>query len=136
MNTATMLGLAPLAHLVGDYLLQSDYMAQGKVERWWPAILHGIAYMLPFLVLTRAPAALLVIGGTHILIDHYRAAAYVIWARNHLAPRRRQRPSWAECRDNNGSAPDTPAGLAQALRIVADNTLHMVINAAALVWLA
>ncbi len=30
-----------LAHLVGDYLIQSDWMATEKVKRWWPAIVHG-----------------------------------------------------------------------------------------------
>jgi hypothetical protein len=27
-----------LAHLVGDYLLQSDWMAAEKTKRWWPPV--------------------------------------------------------------------------------------------------
>ena len=33
-----------LAHLVGDYLIQSDWMASEKTKKWWPAIAHGITY--------------------------------------------------------------------------------------------
>ncbi|MBT2390812.1 DUF3307 domain-containing protein [Streptomyces sp. ISL-1] len=29
-----------LAHLAGDYLIQSDWMATEKVKRWWPAVVH------------------------------------------------------------------------------------------------
>jgi hypothetical protein len=43
-----------LAHLAGDYLLQSDWMATQKVRRWWPAVVHGLTYLLPFLLITRS----------------------------------------------------------------------------------
>jgi hypothetical protein len=78
---------ALIAHLVGDYVLQSDWMATQKVRKWWPAVAHGLAYSLPFLLITRSVWVLLVIGGTHIVLDHYRAAKYVIWAKNLVAPR-------------------------------------------------
>ena len=39
----TALGIV-LAHLVGDYLIQSHWMAVEKVNRWWPAIAHGLAH--------------------------------------------------------------------------------------------
>lgn len=41
-----------LAHLVGDYLLQSDWMANEKTKRRWPAWAHAITYGLPFLLVT------------------------------------------------------------------------------------
>jgi hypothetical protein len=53
-----------LAHLAGDYLIQSDWMATEKVKRWWPAVVHGTTYGLPFLLITQSPAALAVIGCT------------------------------------------------------------------------
>ncbi|MER6531357.1 hypothetical protein [Streptomyces sp. NPDC001508] len=46
------------APLAGDCLIQSDWMATEKVKRSWPAIVHGITYGLPFLVITRSPLAL------------------------------------------------------------------------------
>lgn len=76
-----------LAHLVGDYVIQSDWMAQKKTSQWLPAILHGITYTLPYLFITLSPLALIVIAGTHIIIDRYRLAKYLVWAKNQLAPK-------------------------------------------------
>jgi hypothetical protein len=128
----TALGIL-LAHLAGDYLLQSDWMAAEKTKRWWPAIAHGLTYTLPYLLVTRSPWALLVIGGTHIVIDRYRLARHVCWVKNLLAPRG-YNPPWRECRAT-GYPQDKPPWMAVWLMIVADNTIHVAINAAAVVWL-
>lgn len=77
---------ALLAHLVGDYLVQNDWMASTKTQRHLPAVVHGATYAAAFTPLTRDPRALLVIGGTHAVIDRYRLARYVVWARNQVAP--------------------------------------------------
>lgn len=119
-----------LAHAVGDYLFQTHWMACEKTKRWWPAILHGLAYTAPHLFVTRSPLALLVIGGTHIVIDRYRLARYVVWAKNQLAPR-----AYRPGRTATGYGDDVPAWLAVGLLIVADNTIHLLINTAAVVWL-
>jgi hypothetical protein len=126
-----MLGEALLAHLVGDYLLQTDWMAAQKVRRLWPAIIHGLAYSLPFLLITRSPWALLVIAGTHAMLDRYRAATHLIWARSLIGPRKSRVP-WREALGNCGFGASVPPGLAMALMIVSDNTIHMLVNAAAL----
>ncbi|AWN32594.1 DUF3307 domain-containing protein [Streptomyces sp. NEAU-S7GS2] len=122
-----------LAHLAGDYLLQSDWMATEKTKRWWPAIVHGTTYGLPFVLITRSPLALAVIVVTHIVLDRYRAAKYLMWARNLMAPASR-RVAFADVQKNHGSPLGVPPGLANALVIVADNTVHLAINAAALAW--
>lgn len=44
MSIAEAIALAGLAHMVGDYLIQSDWMAQEKTKRWWPAIAHALTY--------------------------------------------------------------------------------------------
>jgi hypothetical protein len=129
-----VLAEALLAHLAGDYLLQSDWMATGKTRRWWPAVVHGVMYSLPFLLITLSPWALLVIGGTHVVLDRFRVAKYVIWAKNLIGPRE-FRPSLKEALANCGFAASVPPGLAMALMIVSDNTIHMLFNAAALTWL-
>jgi len=59
-----------LAHLIGDYILQSDWMANEKTKRWWPAWAHALTYGLPFLLVTQSPLALAVIIVTHAVIDH------------------------------------------------------------------
>ena len=123
-----------LCHFVGDYLLQSHWMATQKTERWWPAIVHGVTYTLPFLFLTLSPLALFVIAGTHIVIDRYRLAKHVNWLRNQLGPKW-SRPSFSEAMENDGSSNTTPVWLATFLMFVTDNTIHILINTAAILWL-
>jgi hypothetical protein len=122
-----------LCHLAGDYLIQSHWMATEKTKRWWPAIAHAVTYGLPFLLITQSAAALAVIVGTHAIIDRYRLARYLVWAKNLLAPKVFRKP-WADCAAT-GYPSDTPSWLAVWLLIVADNTMHLAINAAAVTWL-
>ena len=137
--TGTTLGLLLLAHLVGDYIAQSHWMATRKTSAWVPAIAHGLAYTTCHLVVTRSWLALLIIGGTHVVIDRYRLARHLVWIKNHLAPRSGQPRPWAEC-SATGYDPEVPGWLAVNLMIVCDNTLHLVINFSAVLlvgtWLA
>lgn len=128
----TALGIV-LAHLVGDYLIQSDWMAQEKTKRWWPAVAHGLVYTLPYALVTQSLLALTVIAGTHIVIDHWRLARHVVWAKNFLAPRRYWY-SWRDCRATGYHA-SRPDWLAVWLLIIADNTMHLIINTGAVLWL-
>lgn len=123
-----------LAHLAGDYLLQTDWMAQEKVRRWWPAIVHGVVYTLPYALITQSPWALLVIGGTHIVIDRFRLAKHITWAKNQIAPKT-YRYSWVEAKANAGFSKDTPVWLATWLMIIVDNGIHLAINALAILYL-
>jgi hypothetical protein len=118
-----------LAHLTGDYLLQSHWMAQNKTRDNLPAAVHAVTYALPFLVLTRDPRRLAVIAGSHFVIDRWRLARHVCWAKNNLAPPG-SNPPWEECKAT-GYPPDAPDWMAVWLMIVADNTMHGLCN-----WLA
>lgn len=120
-----------VAHAVGDYVFQSDWMANEKTSRSWPAAAHALSYALPFLFLTRSLPALAVIAGTHFVIDRWRLARYVCWAKNQAAPRR-----WRHPVTPTGYAPDKAPFLAVWLLIVADNVMHVLINGAAIRWLA
>src|SRR5262245_194535 len=75
-----------LAHTIGDYVLQSDWMANEKTKGWEACLAHVITYALPFLLFKSSPTAMAVIIITHYLIDRYRLARYVVWAKNFLAP--------------------------------------------------
>lgn len=130
MTASSVIAAVVLAHMVGDYLIQSDWMAQEKTKRWWPAIAHAITYGLPFLLITQSPLALLVIVGTHAIIDHYRLARHVVWFKNQLAPR-----AFRPAHTATGHAADRPDWLAVWLLIIADNILHVLINIAAVAWL-
>jgi hypothetical protein len=118
-----------VAHAVGDYLLQSDWMAINKSHRTGPAALHALMYTVPFLVLTRSPRALFVVCGSHFLIDRWRLARYASWLANWLAPG--PHPAWTEYRATGHSA-ERPEWLTQWLLIIADNTLHVLLNGWAL----
>lgn len=119
-----------LAHMVGDYVIQSHWMAVEKTKRWWPAIAHGVTYGLPFLLITQSALALAIIVGTHILIDHWRLARFAVWLRNQLAPKA-YRPALTS---GTGSPTDTPDWLAVWLLIIADNVIHVLINLAAVLY--
>lgn len=118
-----------IAHLVGDYMVQSDWMAVEKTKKSAAALAHVVLYTLPFLAITRSTAALAFILGTHFVIDRWRLARYVCWAKNWLAPSGWNKP-WAECQAT-GYTPDKPAWMAVWLLIVVDNTMHVICNAVA-----
>lgn len=121
-----------ILHLVGDYVTQSDWMAQNKTKSTWAAFCHALVYSLPFLLIG-SQAAVLVIFFTHLLIDRFRLARYVTYAKNFLgAPSTWHR--WEDC-CGTGYHKDSPAWLSVWLMIAADNTLHLAINHAALTYL-
>ena len=183
---------ALVAHLVGDYILQSDYMATEKTKKSVAALAHVFMYTLPFLALTQSWKALLFIAGTHFIIDRWRLARYVCWLKNFLAPRWLSGPEptvatfstpiqrvhnldnestfvlritsgqhageerkvtgasdmgrvlhleperfrnhpWSEC-EATGYHKDRPPFLSVWLLIIADNTLHILLNGVALTY--
>lgn len=130
-----MLAESVLLHFIGDYITQSHWMALEKTKRWFPAIMHGVIYTLPFLFLTTSILAMLVIGGTHIVIDHYRLARHFIWLKNRVLSPFAVMTSWEEARAHNGFDTATPLWLSTVLMIVVDNILHVCINFGALLYL-
>ena len=120
-----------LAHLVGDYILQTSHMAEHKVRSWPVALLHAVVYTLPFLLLTQSPAAVAVICGTHAVIDRYRLAHYLAMAKNMLG----DPGHWREYRTYTGYSERTPAWLSVWLVIITDNTMHITINYLAIRYL-
>lgn len=122
-----------LLHLVGDYIIQSDWMAGEKTKKSVAAMAHAVTYTLPFLFLTRSPLALGFICLTHFVIDRWRLARYVCWVKNLPSPKEYRYP-WSEC-VGTGYHKDRPAWLAVWLLIIADNTMHLILNGVALRYL-
>lgn len=120
-----------LAHMFGDYCLQSDWMAAEKTnpgrQGWIAATAHAATYTACFLSLTRSVRALAVIGGTHLVIDHWRLAKHVAWLKNQAAPKA-HRPGHTA----TGYGTDKPAWMAVWLMILTDNSIHGLINHLAL----
>ena len=148
-----------ILHLIGDYITQSDWMATEKTKRSVAALVHSLVYSLGFLVFSPSATAFAFIASTHFVIDRWRLARYVVWAKNWLAPwaacdggrkqanescidkhrqhpwhRIRPTPPWSECQAT-GYPPDRPVWLAVWLLIIADNIMHVLLNAVALRWL-
>jgi hypothetical protein len=119
-----------ILHLIGDYVSQSNWMALNKAKNSFAALCHATAYSLPFLLIGNL-RAVLVIWATHFLIDRFRLARYVVFAKNYLGW---PWPQWADCHAT-GYPSGTPAWLAVWLLIAADNTIHLAINYSALRWL-
>ena len=108
-------------------------MATQKTSSWKYAILHGITYGIPFIVATHSVAALLVIVVTHIIIDRYRLARHLMWFKNQFAPKQ-FRPDRSTLK-TTGYPAETPVWLSTWLMIFADNTAHIIINTAAIIFL-
>lgn len=106
-------------------------MATNKTKRTWPAIVHAFVYSLPFLLLHISVVAWFVIFSTHALIDRYRLARYLVFAKNWLNdPKIR----WVDC-DKTGYPNASPPWLSVWLLIIADNTCHLIINYLAIKYL-
>jgi len=120
-----------VAHAVGDYLLQNEWMASRKTSESAAALVHCLFYLIPFLFITQNPMTLAVIGGTHFVLDRWHLARHFVRLKNSPWPGSTRR---AEPTDSGFSA-DTPPWLAGMLLIVIDNTLHIVINGLAIYYI-
>jgi hypothetical protein len=112
-----------IGHLVGDWLLQNDWMAQGKRRSWrgGPLLVHcaiyaavitgiGVAFAPQQLEGGNLARLLLVAFGSHWLIDGFDLAAHWSW------------------RMRQSSLP--------AVRIMNDQTMHVLVLAWMAHWLA
>ena len=60
-------------HLIGDYVLQTDFIAKTKGTNWYHLIIHCVLYCLPFFVIYGLTWQLLFILITHMIIDPLKA---------------------------------------------------------------
>lgn len=60
-------------HLVGDYFLQSDFIAKTKGENWYHLLVHCVLYCLPFYACFGIDWRLLTILVAHLIIDPLKA---------------------------------------------------------------
>ena len=60
-------------HLVGDYVLQSDFIAQTKGKNWYHLFVHCALYCLPFYIAFGFEWQLAFIFEMHCIIDSLKA---------------------------------------------------------------
>jgi hypothetical protein len=105
-----------IAHMIGDYVIQNNWMAQNKLRSTPIAILHGLVYTLPFLLLTGSWLSLAIIASTHIVIDRFTLAKKWCQLANF---------NW---QTKDGFSPEAPDYLRVWVVILVDNTFHLAIN--------
>ena len=104
-----------MAHLVGDYLLQNDWMANGKKNSTWICLIHVLFYCVPFVLFGIPPLAVALIGLEHFAQDRTGFVRWYMGAKGqdafatHLGP-------WSI--------------------IVVDNVLHLLFVYGVMEWLA
>lgn len=130
MITASQL----VCHLIGDYIFQSQWMADNKTKSSFVALIHAVFYTMPFALLTQTWAALAVIAATHFLIDRFRLARFVCYGKNYLSPPSEWH-SWETCSGTGYFKGGPPGFIAVWLLIIADNTLHIICNGVAIHYL-
>lgn len=104
-----------LAHLTGDYLLQTGWMANNKEKATLPCLVHCLLYSLCFLIFCKLSwIALLVVFASHMLIDRFGLVKRVSnWEMNPL----------------------TPDYIKFFVGVARDNTVHLICNYFAIMYL-
>lgn len=104
MNNTLILGI--IGHLVGDYLLQTDWMAQNKKLRSWPCLVHCVIWT----------ACVCIFAGWGWLAAAFLLACHFGQDRTHVV-------KWWMCLASPGF---TQPPLAPWSLIVVDNVWHIV----------
>lgn len=113
-----------LAHLIGDYGFQTTKMAVEKSRSWKWAIIHVITYTIPFVFLTRNLLALGIIFSTHLIIDRFSLAKYLL--------RLKGAPENGTYTYPDGLSVPCYIGNLFLVYAVTDNMFHLLINYLAL----
>lgn len=140
-----------MCHLVGDFILQSDWMAMNKNKSTLHCLIHCLIYTACFIILTLSWKALLFIFVTHFIIDRFPIIVKrLLWIKN-MFPLL-DYPPFKYC-DTTGYYDDSPYNtyrngeercfgkprhffITVWLYIITDNTLHLICNGIALLCLA
>jgi len=119
--------LQGILHLLGDYILQNDWMADHKakysIKGYFACFIHCVLYALPFCYYY-SNWACFAIFLSHFSIDKYRLAIFVIRLKN-----------WNWEGTNFGFPDLKPAYMSVWLFIITDNTLHLICNYLAIKYL-
>ena len=60
-------------HVVGDYALQTAFLAKNKGRDWYALVVHCLLYSVPFAVIFGIDWRLAVLVGTHLVVDALKA---------------------------------------------------------------
>ena len=115
-----------ILHLIGDYLFQTDWMANNKTKKLLPAFLHALFYSGLFLLIA-SPLSVFVIFISHLLIDRFRLVKYILRIKEWNF-----KNEWGYITEGKDAKPPY---MWIWLMIIADNTLHLICNYFAIKYL-
>lgn len=118
-----------VAHLLGDYVFQNNWMGVEKTKRWFPAIVHAVLYTAAFAIFFGFCWALIPIGVTHLVIDRYSLVKRY-WVDFWGIGKTGWLPGKFGVQMENA-----PPFIGLWLAFIADNTIHLVINGVSLLFL-
>ncbi len=73
MNYLNQLFTIAVLHFLGDYVLQTNFIAESKGSNWYHMIVHCVLYAWPFAVFYGFDYHILVLIFTHLAIDAGKA---------------------------------------------------------------
>lgn len=62
-----------ICHVLGDYVLQIDYLAQNKGRNWYCLVVHCLLYLLPFYFFFGFVWQLIPVFVIHVVVDALKA---------------------------------------------------------------
>lgn len=71
-NALGLVFILVMAHLVGDYVLQGDFIAKTKGENEYHLFVHCFLYLLPFMLFVQG-WQLGLLFSSHVIIDSLKA---------------------------------------------------------------
>lgn len=60
-------------HLLGDYVLQVDFIAQSKGKNWYHLFVHCLLYVVPFYIVYGFDLRLCILFIAHMTVDPLKA---------------------------------------------------------------
>lgn len=67
-----------ICHFVGDYVLQTDFLAKTKGENLWHMIAHCFLYTLPFAVAFGIDERIFILMASHFIVDSLKSKWKII----------------------------------------------------------
>lgn len=65
--------LIVICHLIGDYVLQSDFIATTKGSNWYHLFVHCALYVVPFYIFFGLDWRIVILFVVHIVVDPLKA---------------------------------------------------------------
>ncbi len=61
-----------ICHLIGDYVLQNDFIAKTKANNYYHLFVHCVLYCVPFYLIFNLSWQLAVIFISHLIVDYLK----------------------------------------------------------------